>query len=373
MKELEQLIDRSWPRAKWQGTRLLLAVSGGADSVAMLRALVQLSPSSELLAVAHFNHGWRGTESEADEQFVRDLCDQLSLRCFIGRADAVQGPPIPQTEEGAREARYEFLSATAYSIGARYVVTAHTANDRVETLLHNLFRGTGMSGVRGIRQFRPLGAELVLCRPMLEATRQQVLTYLNEVTQAYREDSSNRDLGYRRNAIRQAILPTIREHYGHDVDQRILSFSELAAESEAEFSEMASQALTEAERQARDAEQNGQLPALSRTMFALPTQPKLAAAWPVVRQALVYVWMDRGWPLVKMDRRHWETIRSSYQSSPSEPQTESSVEVDLPAEGSWNPRVACNLPGNLQLLTCGSWLVFQSPPRDQSRSSQTGA
>ena len=344
---LEQAIAHSWPVESWAETRLLLAVSGGADSVAMLRAFLRIAEDPSLIEVAHFNHGWRGEESDADERFVVSLCAEHQVRLSVTRADEVKGEPIPKTEEAARNARYEFLGAVASSLGARYVVTAHTQSDRVETVLHNMFRGTGLAGVRSLESFRHLGEELVLARPMLGVARDDVLEYLDFLGQSYREDSSNSDEAYRRNFLRQTVLPTIRSQYA-SADEKIVAFSEIVSEFEGMLSNLAADYLTQAEEQAREANRRGHLQQLDRSMFAFPHRHKLDCHWPIVRQALVFVWLDRGWPIGKMSRRHWLQLQEAFGSSGLNP---------TPSPG-W--QVECNLPGDLQLKSSDKWFVIQS-------------
>ena len=344
---LEQQLAHAWPVASWAETRVLLAVSGGADSVAMLRAFLRICEDPSLIDVAHFNHGWRGEESDEDERFVVALCAEHQVRLNVTRADEVKGEPIPKTEEAARNARYEFLSAVAGSVGARYVVTAHTQSDRVETVLHNLFRGTGLAGVRSLESFRHLGEELVLARPLLSSSRDDVIAYLNALGQDFREDSSNADEAFRRNFLRQTVLPTIRSQYA-SADEKIVAFSEIVSEFEAMLSRMAAEYLTQAEELAREANRLGQLQQLDRSMFAFPHQNKLNCHWPIVRQALVFVWLDRGWPIGKMSRRHWLQVQEAFELS-------GSTAVKSPG---W--QVECNLPGDLQLKSSDRWFVIQS-------------
>ncbi len=139
---------QSWPLGLWQDQSIVLAVSGGADSVALLRAVCEVRSHlrhSDRLHVAHLNHGWRGTESDWDEQFVVELSHTLGIACTVHRL-----PPQPESaksEQAARKARHAFFKQVAHERNARFVATAHTASDRVETMLHNLCRGTGLSGV----------------------------------------------------------------------------------------------------------------------------------------------------------------------------------------------------------------------------------
>ncbi len=175
---LELSLLRAWPRQSWAERRLLLAISGGADSVALTRAMMRVSHHPHLVEIAHYNHGWRGMESEQDEEFVRKLGEEVGARVHVARASDSGSRTALRSEEAARAARYQYLTSVAYSIGARHVLTAHTASDRVETMLHNLFRGTGIPGVRGVKLTRNLDDELLLVRPLLHVTRSEIEAYL---------------------------------------------------------------------------------------------------------------------------------------------------------------------------------------------------
>lgn len=354
--EIERQLLTTWPAEVWRETRILLAVSGGADSVAMLCACVRLASDPKLIEVAHFNHGWRGTESDEDERFVVDLCATLNVRIAVERADMLDGTEPDRTEENARAARYRFLTSTAYALGARYVLTAHTADDRVETLLHNLFRGTGLAGIRSIGVTRPLDQDLVLARPLIHCSRRQVFDFLNHLQQDFREDSSNQEESFRRNFIRRSVLPLVRQQYGPHTDAKLLTFSEHAAELDQMLSRMAADFLAQAEVLAREALDQGLIAALNRSMFALPKSVALDAHWPVVQQALNFVWLDRRWPLKNMTRDHWNAIREVY-STASEV-AEYHTSLSLMRAGRWIAHD--NLPGNLRLEASDSWILIRA-------------
>ena len=157
--EFERSVARAWEPGLWCDTTVLVAVSGGADSVALLLALWGVSAQgSGKLMVAHFNHRLRGADSDADEQFVDSLGRRLGLTVEMGRARQPITPGGDGIEAGARDQRYQFLREVADRAGARYVVTAHTANDQAETLLHRIVRGTGVAGLAGIPFTRTLSA-----------------------------------------------------------------------------------------------------------------------------------------------------------------------------------------------------------------------
>ena len=230
---IEAIVD-SFPSNQWQDVTILMAVSGGADSTAMLRAFHQLRQPGGLgeLCVAHFNHRWRQSDSDEDAKFVHDLCQSHNIKCFLGTADDA-GNCNP-TEQAAREHRYAFLTETAKSIGARHILTAHTRDDQIETILHRIVRGTGLRGLRGIPKVRVLDESLTVVRPMLNATREIVLAYLNEIDQPFRTDASNSDDHYMRNRIRNQLLPLLRDSYHKDIDSSLLRLASIATEAHAD-------------------------------------------------------------------------------------------------------------------------------------------
>ncbi|MCR9296383.1 MAG: tRNA lysidine(34) synthetase TilS [bacterium] len=338
--DVEASVLEAWPRFPSSRERLLLAVSGGADSVAMFRVILRMHGQASLVEVAHFNHLLRGAESDADEAFVQNLCGHHAVNCWIGKPEK-NGPPI-QSEDSARVARYRFLEQTAYRIGARYVLTAHTASDRAETMLHNLFRGTGLTGVRSIQATRNLGSELVVVRPLIRCSRKNVIDYLAELGQDFRHDSSNRDVSFRRNQIRHEILPAIRSSYGDRLDERLLAFADEIAELEAWILGMAEQYLEQVEQLL--AERFGtvrQFGAHDREI-CLPRNQILPVDWPVLRSALSIRYHQLDWPLGKMSRGHWNTVRAMHQQT-----------------GNESPSL--NLPGGLELSLQEDWLFIRRP------------
>jgi len=307
---LLEKLRHSWPLHLWQDHRQLVAVSGGADSVALLRALVHLSSDRNRLIVAHFNHGWRGLESDDDERFVRELCSNLGLELLVGRASPIDSSmaDVPRTEESARRLRYEFLIRSAYQSAARYVLTAHTASDRVETMLHHLFRGTGLAGVTKPALLRPLDDELVLVRPLIACFRQDVEEYLTEIGQSFCQDSSNSDEAYRRNFLRQSLLPVVRQAYGPSVDRHLLSFSIAVEETVETLDQMAEQYWQKVGTLAgKSSDLDGECVNES-PMIRFPTSAVLHEHWPVVRHALQAAWSARRWPRKGVNRSHWQCI-----------------------------------------------------------------
>ena len=181
------------------GDHVVCAISGGADSVALLFGMYLLREKLGItLSAAHFNHHLRGEESDRDEQFVRDFCSRYDIPLTVGSAQVVSGKK--GLEAAAREARYAFFATLSGKIA-----TAHTADDNAETVLMHLVRGTGLRGLGGIS---PVNGHII--RPMLTATRQEVLAFLEEYCLTYVEDSSNQTDDFLRNRLRHKVVPLLK-------------------------------------------------------------------------------------------------------------------------------------------------------------------
>ncbi|MCA1716658.1 MAG: tRNA lysidine(34) synthetase TilS [Actinobacteria bacterium] len=182
--------------------RPLVLVSGGPDSVALLRVLLDLEGKP---AVLHVDHGLRGEGSREDAEFVRRLCGRLRVRCEVRRLRLEDGSNL---QEKAREERYRLAEEVAARLGLRTVATGHTADDVAETVFMNLARGTGLRGLAGIPPVRG-GIQ----RPLIERTRREVLEYLADLNQPYRTDPTNLTGKYARNRVRLEVLPVLEELY----------------------------------------------------------------------------------------------------------------------------------------------------------------
>ncbi len=193
------------------GDHLLVAVSGGPDSVALLSVLASLAPAKRLtLSALHINYGLRGEESEEDARFVSRLCAELGVpltceRIDLSRASNQRKGMSLQTR--AREARYAALQRTATARGAGKIALGHTADDQAETLVMWMLRGSGAAGLAGIRPVR----DAVYVRPLLDVSRTDVLAYLNAKGWSFRMDSSNAKPLYLRNRIRHELLPMLKQ------------------------------------------------------------------------------------------------------------------------------------------------------------------
>lgn len=197
------------------GTPLLLTVSGGADSVALLHAVSRLGATA---VVAHCNFHLRGDESNRDERFVRELCSQLGVMLFVEDfdVDSYCREKSVSVEMACRELRYAWFRELKEKIGASRILTAHNADDNIETLLLNLFRATGIEGLRGMQADT---GEIL--RPLLSVTRKEIETYLSEIGVSHITDSTNLSSDYQRNFIRNELLPAIESRW-HGVKKTIM-------------------------------------------------------------------------------------------------------------------------------------------------------
>jgi len=213
------------------GDRVGLAVSGGADSVALLLLLEELRETLGVtLLVIHFNHLLRGVESDADELFVAALAAQRGMEFVAGRGDvaAAAGRSGANLEEVARQLRYEFLEGVVASGRAARVAVAHTSDDQAETVLAHILRGTGLAGLASIY---PVAGKIV--RPLLGIRRQELRDYLTRRGQEWREDATNRDLQRLRARIRERLLPLLEGEFQPGVVPHLAELATRAREDEA--------------------------------------------------------------------------------------------------------------------------------------------
>jgi tRNA(Ile)-lysidine synthase len=302
----ERRLAENWAPSDWSDLTVLVAVSGGADSIALLRGLAALRrPGPGRLIVAHLNHALR-PESAEDERFVVELSRDLSLNCEVGRANvAERAAEIGDgVEAAARHARYEFLQATAERLGARYVATAHTADDQAETILHRVLRGTGLAGLAGIPRSRPLGPAVTLLRPMLGLRRADVTAYLAELEQPFREDKTNADCRFTRNRLRHDLLPQLAEEYNPQAAEALLRLGRLAGEAHSVVSSIAESMLAATLRE--------QSPdRLSINCRALQGHSPY-----LVREALLLAWRSQGWPEQAMGLEQWDQLAALVRQQP---------------------------------------------------------
>ncbi len=217
------------------GGAVVVGVSGGPDSMALLHLLLGLNEKHDWhlkLHVAHLNHQLRGDEADKDAAFVQAAADSLSLSCTIetrGIAELAESESTGVEETGRRE-RYEFFERVCLLVGSKIVAVGHHADDNAETILHRILRGTGLRGLAGIPRSRPLSpnSEVRLIRPLLRMTRLSLHSYLADAGIAYREDRTNASDEPMRNRIRNVILPQIEEIMNPQVRDALVRLGEQA-------------------------------------------------------------------------------------------------------------------------------------------------
>ncbi|MCX6354954.1 MAG: tRNA lysidine(34) synthetase TilS [Candidatus Aureabacteria bacterium] len=215
------------------GQRLIVAVSGGPDSMVLLRLLQDLAPQYHLiLHVAHLHHGLRGREADKDELFVRNYCREQKLPFVSERAD-VRGLAAKKSlsfETAARMARYAFLRRCAKKISADTIVVGHHADDQVETFLMRLVRGAGVRGLRGMLPARREG-DATIIRPLLCLWRSEILSCAKEFGIRYRIDRSNVDVQFLRNRVRRRLVKYLEKNYNPNVREVVRRSAELFADA----------------------------------------------------------------------------------------------------------------------------------------------
>ena len=231
------------------GDRLGIAVSGGADSVALLRTMLELRPELGIvLSLVHFNHRLRGEESDADEQFVTQLAQRHKLELFVGTGDVAtyaRGQRL-STEAAARQLRYRYFRQLFEANQLNRIATGHTLDDQAETVLLRVVRGAGTRGLAGIYprlSFDPFNFSIV--RPLLKTRRKLLESYLGEIGQDWREDSSNRDLRHARNRVRHGIVPRLDRTLNPAVRETLGETADIARAEEEYWQKEVSRALPE--------------------------------------------------------------------------------------------------------------------------------
>ncbi len=275
---------------------IVVAVSGGADSVALLTVLSRLKADLRLeLIVAHFDHRLRA-DSGADAAWVERLGQSMGLQVRVGEPSS--NPPGTHVEEWARGERYAFLLKTAHEFCAGWVAIGHTANDQAETVLHHVLRGTGLKGLSGIPQSRKLDEHTRLIRPFLSLERRQLEEFLGESRQDFLVDQSNDDLRLTRNALRRSLLPEVRRRFNPQVDQALVRLAEQSRD-----------AVRFLRRTARRALKSSHLET-TRGHIRLSTRELKRLDEIVVREVAVMVWTRMRWPRQRMSFAHWKRAAS---------------------------------------------------------------
>lgn len=316
--------------------RLVVGVSGGADSVALLHGMHELNRARGFpwkIHIAHLHHGIRGSAADEDAQFVRDLAGQLDLPVTVEQADV---PGLAKTkrqsiEEAARDVRYAFFERICLHTESRTIVLAHHADDNAETVLHRILRGTGLRGLAGIAPVRTLspGSDIMVVRPLLKLHREQIVGFLQGRQLQWREDHTNTQTSLTRNRIRHEVLPMLESKINKQVREALIRLAEQARLTDGYLAETAQRTLETLMISRTDCE-------LTLNLTALLKRSKVIRA-ELVRQA--FLWLRVGEQ--QIDRRHVMAV------------------LRLAELGGNNKRI--NLPGRLVVARRYDRLVFSLP------------
>lgn len=280
-------------------SRLLVGVSGGADSTCLLEILAELRREFPLeVRAAHLNHQLRGTDSEADARWLEARCRQLDLPLVLERADVRHtaketGRGI---EETARDLRYRFLQRVAVAADCAAVAVAHTANDQAETILHHILRGTGLGGLRGMPVSRRLCDNVVLIRPLLDVGRTSLEAWLAARDLKFRTDATNADSAYTRNRIRHELLPLLREQFNPEVNTALVRLGRQAADVEQAVEFAATRLLQQSLLQASEIQAELDCDQLANVPRHL------------LRSCFVQLWLQQDWPRAAYGFREWDRL-----------------------------------------------------------------
>lgn len=293
---------------------VLLAVSGGADSVALMHAAREIanlpSPVASMrqklnFYVGHVDHGLRPGQSAGDRRFVEQLASrwQMDFSCRVLASGAVQQQSRGSLEESARNLRYQLLQEIAVEKSCLFIATAHHKDDQAETILHNLLRGTGLRGLRGMRPSRSLKSGLVLVRPLLAVSQQQIHDYIQQHALPFREDDSNRDPAMTRNRIRHEIVPLLQQHIRNDVVSSLTSLAGHADEAVEYLDQVAQQLLADCQLE------------LTATICRLDRGQLISSPDVLVRTVMILIWSQQSWPRQNMSTRHWHRLSALIKDS----------------------------------------------------------
>lgn len=323
--------------------RVIVAVSGGTDSVALLHALKTLGPARKLgLHIAHLDHRLRD-DSAQDAEFVRSLGARWRIPTTIERQDvgATCDREGWSLEEGARRIRHRFFLETAQRQRADYVALAHTADDQAETVLMRLLRGAGLLGLSAIPITRELDRGVRLVRPLLEVWRRDLAAYLEAAGLPFREDPTNADRRFTRNRIRHELLPRLERDYNPNIK---VSLVQLAEQSRGDYAYLQHAAGRQWKRMVKTAP--GCRLAISVSVFL--RQPK-ALQRQVVRQTVQQVRGDAG----QLEFRHWLEVERLFTERPA------GTRLDL--------------PGGVMLLREDGRVLCQLAEPNATRTSRLGS
>ncbi len=216
--------------------KIVIGVSGGPDSICLLSVLNKLNYN---LCVAHINHGLR-ENANIDEKYVKDFCKELNIPCYVKKVNLKENLNKMTVEEAGRKIRYDFFNEVMEKENCNKIATAHNSNDNAETVLMNMIRGTGLSGLKGIE---PIRGNVI--RPLIECNRKEIEEYCNKNNLEPRHDESNDETLYTRNKIRLELIPYIEKNINTNVVNNINRMSDIVSEEEIFISNQVDSAYSE--------------------------------------------------------------------------------------------------------------------------------
>jgi len=323
---------------------LLVAVSGGQDSLCLIRLLLDLQHHwGWRLAIAHCNHRWR-SDADANAEYIRQLAETWQLDYH----NVTAAEPL-KSEAEARNWRYHSLAELARQQDSKCIVTGHTASDRAETLLYNLLRGSGTDGLQALSWRRELNFNLWLVRPLLEFTRAETAQFCQEQGLQVWEDETNHDLKFRRNRIREELIPYLQTHFNPQVESTLAQTAELL-QAEVEYLETTAAELL---RQSYSEIEPAKLLHQTAIDPAQPSVDRPRLAIPSLNRTVL-----RSAPLALQRRAMRQFLQLILPQAPNFDQIEKLVAlITAPNRSRTDP-----FPGGTIAQVNQDWIVFQSPP-----------
>jgi len=312
-------------RTGMKGCHCIVALSGGPDSVALLRGLVSCGSEFNLeITAAHINHQLRDEESDSDAVWVSDFCAELGIPCNMVEIDVArlaqeEGIGI---EEAARTARYDALLRLANEHDSSLIAVAHHRNDQAETVVGNFLRGSGIAGLRGMQRSRALDDQIRVVRPMLDASQACVLSYLASIDQDYRIDSTNQQSVATRNRIRNELIPKLENEFNPAIVDAMVRTAEQAREIEEIVESLVSDLMRVA------------LKYQDKDTIRVDCNVLQGQNRHLIRSLFHQIWRRQNWPRKAMNYLSWDNLASLTQNAG-----------------------AVTLPGNIDARRRGSLLV----------------
>ena len=325
------------PAELWLQHRAVVAVSGGADSVALFRTLVhiqnlncsadRLGPKPAKLIVAHVDHAVRGEDSAADQDFVEQLAGQFDAEFVSIKLDAkeLMGDRESVSEETMRDARYNCLRKIAQDRNARYLYTGHHLNDQAETILFRIFRGTGLAGLKGIPAIRR-DDWLTIVRPFLKVPKSVLLAALDSLDQPFCTDATNLTNDYGRNFIRNDILKSAKDYFGLPIEEAIARLADHAGDAE------------EIQNERVDYFYSQSPPEKIPNGVLLNSDSLSKQSCAIIRSILIRIWQQQQWSVSQMSYERWQQMAEQIRSA-----TVATTFVE-------------NLPGNIRFEVTGKFV-----------------